>query len=124
MKIKDGDNMPNIQEMTTAELEQFVRGDCAARVDEKDTDFLFAVLEELDKRKRAEKPVEAAAADIRQDAWWRLVNGEISQAEYRETVLFTAMSEDERKTLDEEFIPRYISQAVKCQADLDVEHRK
>ena len=116
--------MLNVQEMTTEDLERIIRGDLETRVDETDTDLLFAVLEELDKRKRAEKPVEAAAADIRKDAWWRLVNGEISQAEYRQTVLFTAMSEDERKALDEEFIPRYISQAVKCQADLDIEHRK
>lgn len=114
--------MPNIQEMTTEELEQFMRDDCETRVDEKDTDFLFAVLEELDKRKRAEEPVEVAAADIRQDAWWRLVNGEISQAEYRETVLFTAMSEDERKALEDEFIPRYINQAFRCQVTLDDSH--
>lgn len=66
--------MLNIPQMTTVELELFVRADCDARVDEIDTDFLFAVLEELDKRRREEKPVEAAVAGIRQDDWWRLVS--------------------------------------------------
>ena len=47
------------------------------------------------------------------------MNGEISQTEYRQTVLFTAMSEAEHKTLDEDFIPRYINQAVRCQVAQD-----
>ena len=107
--------MLNIQSMTTEDLERIARHDIATRTDEKDTDFLFAVLEELGKRKRAEKPMEAATADIRQDAWWRLVNEEISQSEYRDIVLFSAISEVERKTLEEEFIPHYINLAVRCQ---------
>ena len=45
--------MLNIHEMTTAQLEQVERHDIEIRTDEKDTDLIFAVLEELDKRKRA-----------------------------------------------------------------------
>lgn len=105
--------MLKIEEMTTEELEQFVRNDVEMRDDEDDTDLLLAVLDELVKRRQAERPVEFAAGGIRARAWWQLVKGEISQAEYRDTVLFTALSDEERKVL-EECIPRYIAQAIAC----------
>lgn len=45
--------MQNIKDMTTEELEQFVRDDIEKRTDESDTDMLFAVLEELADRHEA-----------------------------------------------------------------------
>ena len=106
--------MFNIQDMTTAELEQFIRNDATTRVDENDTDLLFAVLDELAKRHREEKPASAAASDIRGKAWWQLVNEEISQAEYRDIILFTALSDAEKAVLEER-IPRDIQRARRCQ---------
>lgn len=104
-----------IQEMSTEELEQVVRNDIATRVDESDTDLLFAVLEELTKRRRAEAPAAVAASDIRAKAWWQLVNEEISQTEYRDIVLFTALSEEEKVVLEER-IPQDIQRAQRCRA--------
>ena len=99
--------------MTAVELEQFIRNDAATRVDESDTDLLFAVLEELERRQQADKPAECAASDIRAKAWWQLVNEEITQAEYRDVVLFTALLEEEKKVLEER-IPRDIQRAQRC----------
>lgn len=102
-----------VQEMTTEELEWFVRNDAATRVDESNTDLLFAVLEELERRHQEEIPSAAAASDIRAKAWWQLVNEEISQAEYRDIVLFTALSEEEKAVLEER-ISRDILRAQRC----------
>ena len=57
-----------VKNMTTEELEFYVRKDYEERIDESNTDMLFAVLEELANRREAEgvtiKPVEQAWAEF------------------------------------------------------------
>ena len=57
-----------VKNMTTEELLEYVRKDYERRVDEDNTDYLFAVLEELSERRKAEgvviRPAEEAWAEF------------------------------------------------------------
>jgi hypothetical protein len=115
--------MLNVRTATTEELELFVCNDIEMRGGETDTALLFAVLEELSRRNRDTAPARSDVSYIRAKMWWQLVCKNITQEEYRNTVLSTAMSERERTLLEAVFIPRSINQALKCQQAM-IEHSK
>lgn len=100
-------------ELSTDSLQNILWYDVDYNFGEPDMDLLEPVMEELAKRHREENPASVAASDIRAAAWWQLVCGEISSAEYRETVLFTALSEEERSALEER-VARDIQRARQC----------
>ena len=115
--------MLNVRTATTEELELYVCKDIEMRDGETDTALLFAVLEELSRRNRDNAPTRSDVSYIRATMWWQLVCKNITQEEYRNTVLSTAMSESERTLLEAVFIPRSINQALKCQQAM-IEHSK
>ena len=115
--------MLDVRTATTEELELFVCNDIEMRVGETDTTLLLAVLEELSRRNRDTAPTRSDVSYIRARTWWQLVCKNITQEEYRNIVLSTAMSEYERTLLEDVFIPRFINQALKCQQAM-IEHSK